>query len=98
MIGFVSLFAAMSFYEGANLTLKDNGMPWYVRPRGLLLLVVLVTAFFLVRHVLNNVFFPVFGVTPLVHEKAQLYAFLGMTFLWIVFLEKISCKYLWLAE
>jgi len=90
--GFVSLFAAMGFYETASLMLKNNGLPWYARPGGLFILAVLVTAFFLVRHVLNNVFFPVFGISPLIHERAQLYMFWGMTFLWIVFLEKISCK------
>lgn len=92
LCGFVSLFAAMGFYECASLIFKNNRMPWYTKPGGIFLLIVLVIAFFLVRHVLNNVFFPVFVITPLVHIRAQLYAFWGMTFLWIVFLEKISCK------
>jgi len=92
MMAFIALFAAMGFYEAAALILKDNGLPWYTRPGGLVVLVAFVIGFFLVRHVLNNVFFPAFGVTPIVHERTQLYGFWGMTFLWIVFLERISCK------
>ena len=90
--GFASLFAALAFHEQGSLLLKDNGWPWYARPGGLLLLAGFVTLFFLVGHVVNHVLFPVFGVTPFVYERTQLYEFLGMTFLWIVFLERIRCQ------
>lgn len=90
--GFVTVFAAMSFHEIAFMLLKDNGWPWYTRPGGLVLLAFFLIAFFIFRYIFSNVFLPVFGITPNAFERSTLYQFFGMTFLWIIFLERIHCE------
>ena len=87
-----SFCTAMGFHELANCLLKNNGLPWYTRPGGFMAMILILVFVGILIAAVETYILPLIGPVRLLAEKAYMYEMFGMTLLWIVCLEWVTCK------
>ncbi|MCP4608784.1 MAG: hypothetical protein GY845_08725 [Planctomycetes bacterium] len=92
LVVLASLCIAIGFHELANGLLKNNGLPWYTRPGGFIVLILLTTLFCIMAAFIDGLILPTLGIGPIVKEQAHRYELFGMVILWIISLEWVTCK------
>ena len=92
LMGLSSMFLAFGFHEFGNQFLRNDGLPWYTRPGGITVVMLLVILLCFAFALIDRLILPIAGINSILHEQAYRYELFGMTLLWITTLEWVSYK------
>ena len=91
LVSFAGIYSCLGINQIANQILKNNGLPWYTRPGGLGVLMVLVVGLCLLLGVVDFLMITL-GLPTLISQKALVFLFFSEICLWTVVSEWIRIK------
>jgi hypothetical protein len=91
LVAFAGIYSCLEFNQIANQILKNNGLPWYTRPGGFGVLMVLVVGLCLLLGFVDFLMITL-GLPTLISQKALVFLFFSEICLWTVLSEWIHIK------